>query len=119
MPHGYKHANKRSMPLAEAKDLIQRCLEIFAKELKGFEPRQAVFNFPYNSSTPELEAWVPTVVRAFRTLGDIINPWPKKGQAKLTCGGSGPANCEADLDREIERLLAKVSGWMIYTSRPG
>jgi len=114
MPHGYRHANKASLPFAEAKDLIQRCLDIFAKELKGFDPKQAVFNFPYNASTPELEKWLPSVVKAFRTGGDSINPWPKKGQAKLTCRSSGPANCEAVLDRDIERFLAKDSGWLIF-----
>ncbi len=35
MPHGYKHANKRSIPFAEAKDLILRCLDVFDKELKA------------------------------------------------------------------------------------
>ena len=55
MPHGYKHANKQSLPFAEAKDLILRCLDVFDKELKGFDRKQAIFNFPYNASTPELE----------------------------------------------------------------
>jgi peptidoglycan/xylan/chitin deacetylase (PgdA/CDA1 family) len=114
MPHGYKHANKPSLPFAEAKDLIQRCLDIFAKELKGFDAKLAVFNFPYNASTPELEKWLPSVVKAFRTGGDAINPWPKNGQAKLTCRSSGPANCEAVLDREIGQFLAKDSGWLIF-----
>ena len=55
MPHGYRHANKQSLPFAESKDLILRCLDVFDKELKGFDRKQAVFNFPYNASTPELE----------------------------------------------------------------
>ena len=114
MPHGYKHANKRNLPLEQAKDLIRRCLDAFSKELKGFDAKQAVFNFPYNASTPELEAWLPTQVRAFRTGGGAINPWPHKGQARLTCSGSGPGNCEKALDREIERLLSRGSGWLIY-----
>jgi hypothetical protein len=102
--------------LAEAKDLIERCLDVFANELKGFDPKRAVFNFPYNSSTPELEQWLPLAVKAFRTRGDAINPWPKKGQAKLTCGSGGPANCEAALDRQVERFLAKDSGWLIFNA---
>ncbi|MHB1035376.1 MAG: polysaccharide deacetylase family protein [Pirellulales bacterium] len=114
MPHGYKHANKQNLPLAEAQDLIRRCLDIFAKQLKGFDAKQAVFNFPYNASTPELEKWLSTVVKAFRTGGNAINPWPKLGQAKLTCQSSGPANCETVLDRQIERFLAKESGWLIF-----
>ena len=114
MPHGYKHANKQNLPFAKATDLIQRCLDIFAKELKGFDAKQAVFNFPYNASTPELQKWLPSVVKAFRTAGDSINPWPQAGRAKLTCRSSGPANCETVVDREIERFLAKDSGWLIF-----
>jgi len=116
MPHGYKHANKRGIPFAEAKDLILRCLDVFDKELKGFDSKQAIFNFPYNASTPELEKWLPTQVRAFRTGGRAINPLPYKGQTKLTCTSFGPGNCEAAIDREIERLLAKDSGWLIFNT---
>ncbi|MGI6419660.1 MAG: polysaccharide deacetylase family protein [Thermoguttaceae bacterium] len=116
MPHGYKHANKRSLPFAEAKHLILRCFDVFDKELKGFDRKQAVFNFPYNASTPELEKWLPTQVRAFRTGGGAINPLPYKGQTKLTCTSFGPGNCEAAIDREVERLLAKDSGWLIFNT---
>ena len=43
--------------------------ELFAEKLEGFEAKKAVFNVPYNQSTPELEEWLPSVVRAFRTGG--------------------------------------------------
>ena len=86
------------------------------RELKGFEPKEAVFNFPYNKSTPELETWLPTVVRAFRTGGGGINSLPHKGQVKLTCTGYGPENCEHHLESEIEKLLAQDSGWLIYNT---
>ena len=116
MPHGYRHANKQSLPFVEAKDLILRCLDVFDKELKGFDQKEAVFNFPYNASTPELETWLPTQVLAFRTGGGAINPLPHKGQTKLGCTSFGPGNCEAAIDREIERLLAKDSGWLIFNT---
>jgi peptidoglycan/xylan/chitin deacetylase (PgdA/CDA1 family) len=116
MPHGYKHANKQSLPFAEAKDLILRCLDVFDRELKGFDRKEAIFNFPYNASTPELEKWLPTQVRAFRTGGGAINSVPHKGQTKLTCTSFGPGNCEKAIDREIERLLAKDSGWLIFNT---
>jgi len=116
MPHGYKHANKRRVPLAEAKDLILKCLDVFSQELNGFDRKQAVFNFPYNASTSELEAWLLTQVRAFRTGGGAINSWPHKGQVKLTCTSFGPGNCEAAIDREVEKLLAKESGWLIFNT---
>lgn len=116
MPHGYKHANKARLPFAEAKDLILRCLDMFDKELKGFDRKQAVFAFPYNASTPQLDAWLPSQIRAFRAGGGGINPLPHKGQAKLTTTGFGPGICDAFLDRQIEQLLAKESGWLVYTA---
>jgi len=116
MPHGYKHANLRQLPFEEAKGLILRCLDVFSKELKGFNSKEAVFNFPYNASTPELERWLPAQVMAFRTGGGAINRWPHKGQVKLTCTSFGPGNCEQAIDREIDKLLALESGWMIFNT---
>lgn len=116
MPHGYKHENKGKLPFEEGKKLILDCLDVFSRELDGFAPKKAIFNFPYNSSTPELEAWLPAVVKAFRTGGGGINPLPFAGQFKLTCTASGPGNCERNLDGEIEKLLAQPSGWLIYNT---
>ena len=116
MPHGYKHANKQKMPASEAKDLILKCLDIFQKELKGFDPRRAVFNFPYNASTPELEVWLPSVVMAYRTGYEGLNPLPHAGMARLTCTSFGPENCEKHLDSQIEILLSRPSGWLIYNT---
>ena len=116
MPHGYEHANLKKMPLAEAKNLILRCLDIFTGELKDFDPLKAVFNFPYNASNPELEAWLPSVVMAFRTGLGGINPLPSAGMVKLTCTAIGPENCESHLDGQIEKLLAGPSGWLIYNT---
>lgn len=116
MPHGYKHADKSRLPFDEARDMILRCLDVFEKELKGFERKIAVFSFPYNASTPDLEIWLPSQVRAFRTGGAAINPLPPKGQTKLTCTSFGPGNCEAAIDREVGRLLQKDSGWLIFNT---
>jgi peptidoglycan/xylan/chitin deacetylase (PgdA/CDA1 family) len=116
MPHGYNHTNKAEVPLPEAQGLILRCLDIFADRLDGFEAKQAVFNFPYNSSTPQLEAWLPSVVKAFRSHGPMINPLPHPGMVRLGTGGYGPDNCEAHLDRQIEDLLSRPSGWLVYNT---
>lgn len=114
MPHGLIHHNLTQMPFERAQKSITRCLEIFAQELDGFDAHQAVFNFAYNASTPEIEGWLPTVVRAFRTNGDALNPLPHAGQVKLTTTGFGPDNCEHHLDEHIARLLDQPSGWLIY-----
>jgi len=114
MPHGYKHAHLADLPLEETKGLILRCLEIFSKELRGFDPHRAVFNFPYNQSSPEIEEWLSTVVMAFRTGGGMINPLPGPDTRRITTGGWGPGNAETHVDETLERLLAQPAGWMVY-----
>jgi peptidoglycan/xylan/chitin deacetylase (PgdA/CDA1 family) len=114
MPHGLIHHNLANMPLADAQRSITRCLEIFAQELENFQAEQAVYNFAYNASTPEIEAWLHGLVKAFRTGGDAINPLPHRGQVRLTTSGYGPENCEWHLDEYIEKLLAQPLGWLIY-----
>jgi len=116
MPHGYRHANKRERPFEESRDLISRCLDIFDKELEGFDRSRAVFNFPYNQSTPELEEWLPSVVKAFRTAGPMINALPTLETQKLTTGGHGPDNCEEHLDAQIAELLSRPEGWVVYNT---
>ena len=116
LPHGYRHIDKSTVPLAEAQQLILDCLAVFARELANFQPRETVFNFPYNRSTPALEAWLPSVVKAYRTLGTGLNPLPYPGQVRLTTTGAGPGNCETHLDHLIEELLARPDGWLIYNT---
>src|SRR5204863_4784408 len=88
----------------------------FSRELKGFDAKKSIFNFPFNASTPELEAWLPDHVRAFRTGGPAINPLPDRHQVKLTCTTSGPQNIDKHLKGEIDKLLASPSGWLIYNT---
>ncbi|MFO0890134.1 MAG: polysaccharide deacetylase family protein [Isosphaeraceae bacterium] len=116
MPHGHRHENLQKISFDDGKDLIRRCLDVFGEKLDGFDPRRAVFNFPFNASTPELEGWLPGQVRAFRTGYEALNPLPHRGQVRLTCASSGPGNCEAAIDRELKRLLAAESGWMIFNT---
>jgi len=113
-PHGYKHANKAQLPFNEARDLIQKCMDIFSKYLNGFEPAQTIFAFPYNASTPALEAWLPSVVRAFRTGGPGINALPSTKTEKLTTTGAEDA--EPLLDQCIGQLLEQPDGWLIYNA---
>ncbi|HRR57506.1 MAG TPA: polysaccharide deacetylase family protein [Acidobacteriota bacterium] len=116
MPHGYRHADLSAMPLQEAKDLIQRCLDIFIQELPGFDPSRAVFNFPYNRSTPELETWLGTQVRGFRTGGPAINPLPTPQTVRLTCTSYGPDTIDRHLETQVQELLDLESGWLVYNT---
>lgn len=114
MPHGWKHAYLPDIPLEEAQGLISRCLERFSEKLRGFDPARSVFNFPYNYSSPEIEAWLPEVVKAFRTSGGGINPLPTKNTVKITTEGHGPDNSEAHLDSRLEEFISGPSGWFVY-----
>jgi hypothetical protein len=116
MPHGLRHANKADLPFGESSRLIETCLGVFANELTGFDATRAVFAFPYNASTPELEAWLPTVVRAFRTAGNPIMPLPQPDQTKIGCASFGPGPCDAHLESLVDDLLARPSGWLCYNA---
>ena len=114
-PHGYRHANKAKLPLAESQALIRDCLAIFQAELAGFTPKESVFAFPYSATTPELEQWLPTEVRAFRAGGTGFNPLPHPQLNRLSTTSFGPSNCDQHLDEQITKLLAQPAGWLVYT----
>jgi len=116
MPHGLIHHNLANMPLVDAQRSITRCLDVFEGELEGFQRQKSVYNFAYNASTPEIEVWLPGIVRAFRTGGDGINALPYPGLVRLTTSAYGPDNCEWHLNEQIDRLLAQPSGWLIYNT---
>jgi len=116
MPHGLLHHNLTEMPLEDAQRSIQRCLDIFEQELDGFQACESIYNFAYNASTLEIETWLPTVVKAYRTGGEPINPLPYSSQIKLTTDGHGPENCEQYLDEQIGWLLERPAGWLIYNT---
>lgn len=113
MPHGYEHALLANLAFEDAKGLILKALDLFSKELRGFDPKKAVFNFPYNQSSLELEEWLPSVVMAFRTTGGVINALPGPDTRKITTGGRGPGNSEKYVDENVEKLLARPAGWMV------
>jgi peptidoglycan/xylan/chitin deacetylase (PgdA/CDA1 family) len=114
MPHGLEHVNKAEVPLVEATRLIDACLEVFRAELAGFDASQASFAFPYNSSTPEVEVWLATRVRAFRTRGDPVMPLPQQDQQRVTCTGFGPDRCDDHLQHTVDSFLAGPPGWLCY-----
>jgi peptidoglycan/xylan/chitin deacetylase (PgdA/CDA1 family) len=114
MPHGYRHANKAELPFGEAQQLIERCLDVFAAELDGFDPAEASFAFPYNRSTPALEGWLASRVRAFRTAGTGIMALPRAEQQRVTCMSFGPARCDDHLVERIDSFLAGPPGWLCY-----
>lgn len=112
-PHGLDHSNKTQIPLAAVQEKIQTCLEIFGRELNGFDPAQAVFAFPYNASTPAVEAWLAGQVRAYRTGGPGIQAFPSTDTRRITTLGREDA--ETCLDESLDELFALPEGWLVYT----
>jgi peptidoglycan/xylan/chitin deacetylase (PgdA/CDA1 family) len=116
MPHGYKHANLAHIPLDEAKTLIKKSLDYFGAHLKAFKPKRSIFNFPFNSSTVELEHWLNDKVLAYRTAGNVINTLPYTGQKKLTCISAGPENIDAYFEDQLNIFLSEPQGWFIFNA---
>jgi peptidoglycan/xylan/chitin deacetylase (PgdA/CDA1 family) len=116
MPHGYRHQNLANIPFAEAKELIRRSLDYFADNLIDFEAKKSIFNFPFNSSTPELENWLNDKVLAYRTAGEAINDLPHEGQKRLTCISAGPDNIDKIFEDQLQSFLAQPKGWLIFNA---
>jgi len=116
MPHSFDHRNLAEMPLEEAKESVIKCLDVFNEKLNGFNAKDSVYNFAYNASSPEIEDWLGTQVKAFRTGGPVINPLPYLEQKKLTCISHGPENIDKHLGDSIDEFLKLPSGWFIYNT---
>lgn len=114
MPHGYRHADKTAIPLLEAQGLIERCLDVFAAELVGFDASQSSFAFPYNRSSAALETWLAGRVRAFRTGGAAVMPLPTADQQRVTCVSYGPEPCDEHLVKTVEEFVAGPPAWLCY-----
>ncbi len=96
MPHSWKHLNLTQISFTESKELIVKCLDYFKDHLEGFDASNAVYNFAYNASTPELEEFALSRVRAIRTGGrTAINPIPNTNKpVRLGCWSHGPENAD-------------------------
>jgi peptidoglycan/xylan/chitin deacetylase (PgdA/CDA1 family) len=116
MPHGYNHSRKTSLPLSQAQQLITKTLDVFSKELKGFAAPQAIFNFPYNDSTPDLEQWLAPQVRAFRVSGNNRATNPMPCTQRLICKSFGPGNIDAWVDAEVTTFLDGPPGWLLLNT---
>lgn len=116
MPHSYKHMNLPQVSFEEAKVLITKCLDVFSENLEDFKPEDSIYNFAHNASTPEIEQWLETKARAFRTGGQVVNPLPFDGMAKLTCISKGPENIDQFLEDEINTFLSGPPGWFIFNT---
>jgi len=120
MPHTWAHQNLTELPFEEATRLITRCLDYFEAHLEGFKSSEAVYNFAYNASNPDLEQFALKRVRAVRTggweiLGDQpANPFPcPEGPFRLGCWSYGPENADDWVDQQVNQFLDGPGGWLI------
>lgn len=118
MPHSWKHLNLTEVPLRKAKRLIDKCLDYFKDHLQDYQNRDAVFNFPFNASTPELESYLLKKVLAVRTSGpSAVNEIPKDtSYGALMCHSFGPDNMDTWLEQKINQFLESSGGWLIINA---
>ena len=109
MPHSWKHLNLARQPQDKAIKLIDKCLDYFQEHLDGYTNEEAVFNFPFNSSSPELENYLLTKVKAVRTFTEeTYNSIPASSQALvLSCRSRGPNNIDDWVDEQVNTFLEK------------
>lgn len=120
MPHTWKHLKLPDIPLEQAKENIDKCLDYFEEHLDGYSAENAVYNFAYNASTPELEAHALKRVRAVRTGGwlvlenTMVNVLPVSPKPlSLGCWSHGPDYSDDYVESEINKFLAGKGGWLI------
>ncbi|MBS1707492.1 MAG: polysaccharide deacetylase family protein [Armatimonadetes bacterium] len=110
--HTWDHTNLAEIPLDDAKRHVDRCRDDFAKSLEGFNPAEAVYNFAYNASTPEVEEYVLSQFHALRTAGvSAVNPVRAR---RITCWSHGPENCDAFFDQVVSEFLMSSGGWLVF-----
>lgn len=118
MPHTYDHQNLTLVPFADACELIDRCTESFEAHLIGFDVADAVYNFAYNASTPELEQYALRTYGAVRTQGSSpVNPMPIAGSRPVIgCWSDGPGNSEDMLMMSLKSFLEGPGGWFVWNT---
>jgi len=121
MPHTWEHLKLTEVPLSLAKNNIDKCLDYFEKNLDGYDPKKAVYNYAYNASNAELDEFLLQRVRSIRTGGwhvlednQIENPIPaSSGPIRLGCWADGPGLCDTYIEKTVDQFLKNDGGWLI------
>ena len=112
-PHGLDHSDPNKIPPGEASRRVDQCIEIFRKNLKGFDQMKTVFACPYNALTPELEGKLTGCFRAYRAGGNPVNSLPSKTTKRINCWSDGPGNADTSLESLITKFLESPGGWLV------
>jgi peptidoglycan/xylan/chitin deacetylase (PgdA/CDA1 family) len=118
MAHTYNHVNLTTIPVDEAKELIVRCANYFEAHLDGFRAKDSVYNFAYNASMPELDAFALEHFLVVRTQGDQpTNPIPThRRPVRIGCWSHGPENCDQFFDDSLNAFLKSPGGWFVFNT---
>lgn len=113
MPHSWKHLNLARQPLEEAKEWIMKCLDYFSANLDGYRNEEAVFNFPFNASTPALEAFTLSQVLAIRSREPAHTAPENANLFRKGCRTFGPKNIDQWVKKQVNQFLNTDGGWLI------
>lgn len=97
---------------------VVRCLDYFEELLESFDASNAVFNFPFNSSTPELEKFTLTKVRALQSNGETAwNSIPASAEPySIDCRSMGPGNIDHWVEQQVNHFLETDGGWLVLNA---
>lgn len=121
MPHSWDHKNLTEMPFEEARENMDKCFDYFEKNLVGYKPENAVYNFAYGASNQMLDEYALTRARAVRKGGSLVlnntrcNALPEKKarQLHLGCWSFGPDRCDNEIEKYVNDFLEGEGGWLI------
>jgi peptidoglycan/xylan/chitin deacetylase (PgdA/CDA1 family) len=111
-PHGYNHTDKSQVGFGEGRDLILRCLDLFATKPPRLLPRAVDLLFSLQRLHARTGA-VATDHRAGVPNGGGADQPVAAGEYSTPDHG-GWQDAEEWLDRCMDDLLARDHGWLIY-----
>ncbi|MDZ4375969.1 MAG: polysaccharide deacetylase family protein [Phenylobacterium sp.] len=109
--HGWAHERLGDLSLAEACNGVDRTLEVFRRELPGFDPARQVFHLAYLAAPQGVVDYVAArSLGVRRALGGAgLNPSPRRDIDCITFGD--PA--DERLTARIDRFLDAEAGWLV------
>lgn len=119
-PHGYDHTDLTKIPFEDARGKIDACLDYFTAHLKGFDPKKSVYHLTYNRSSPEVDTYLLTKVRAIRTTGPTgkagsgMNGIAELEKRMYNCSWHGPEHGDESLMATIKRAEVEQPRLMMY-----
>ena len=115
-PHSWSHRNHAAMPYVQAQAEVDKSLEAFERELKGFRRADAVYMFPYNRGGPEIESYVLEQCRAFRVGGEPMNPLPSRSLQRLGSVTSNSGVCDAEVSYWVNEWQNREPAWLLFSA---